>query len=361
VTATTSDRLVAVLANVRNDAIAERGEEILRLFRADAQRLLAEQNPDGAWAHVTRYPDPPAAGDQEILRAKLYDAEAWDGAMGALGKMRERAERAEAELAGWKKGVEDANRISQRTGEERDALRCEIEIARLKLKDAEAELAAARPRTDALYDVLGAARGFLASFLREEHAERAWLRGVPSSVLEVAEALQRLRDTLHETRRTVLAAASPAPARAACNVESGAGHRCCCDPGHPPPHEDAHGNRWVAADLDEKIRAAAYEIVNAGWCTPFMRDVPRVREAAERIIRALLADIAAPAQRDATRPDVESAVRALVAMVRRGNVQVHGDDAGLAAWEHLDALLDGRAAPSPSPSGNPGKETPHDR
>lgn len=55
----------------------------------------------------------------------------------------------------------------------------------------------------------------------------------------------------------------------------------------PSPARDPGG------DLDEKIRAAAYEIMNEGWSTPFMRDVPTVRAAAERVIRALVADLAA--------------------------------------------------------------------
>jgi hypothetical protein len=57
-----------------------------------------------------------------------------------------------------------------------------------------------------------------------------------------------------------------------------------------PPSGTARGE-------DEQIRAAAYAITNEGWCTPFMRDVPRVREAAERIIRALLDSLRAPAPR----------------------------------------------------------------
>jgi hypothetical protein len=95
-----------------------------------------------------------------------------------------------AELAGWKKGVEAANRIAQEHAARADR--------------AEAALEATRPRTDALYDALGAARAFLAVFLREERGERAFVRGTPDSVLEVSDAMQRLRDTLFETRGALL-------------------------------------------------------------------------------------------------------------------------------------------------------------
>lgn len=48
-------------------------------------------------ARVVALPVPPATtAVPQPERARLYDAEAWDGAMDALGKMRERAERAEA-------------------------------------------------------------------------------------------------------------------------------------------------------------------------------------------------------------------------------------------------------------------------
>jgi hypothetical protein len=57
-----------------------------------------------------------------------------------------------------------------------------------------------------------------------------------------------------------------------------------------PPSGTARGE-------DEQIRAAAYAIINVCWCTPFMRDVWREREAAERTIRALLDSLRAPAPR----------------------------------------------------------------
>lgn len=74
----------------------------------------------------------------------------------------------------------------------------EREVASLR-----AQLEATRPRTDALYDVLGVARRFLARELLVERARGA--NAYPEGLeFDRNDALQRLRDTLFETRGALL-------------------------------------------------------------------------------------------------------------------------------------------------------------
>jgi hypothetical protein len=96
----------------------------------------------------------------------------------------------EREVAGWKKGVADANRIAQEHAARADRL--------------EGELAGTRGRTDALYDVLGAARALIAAQLWMERVKRKGSVEREARLHDRNEALQRLRDTLAETRPALM-------------------------------------------------------------------------------------------------------------------------------------------------------------
>jgi hypothetical protein len=91
-------------------------------------------------------------------------------------------------------------------------------------------------QTDALYDVLGVARRFLAAELRLERA--AHLRGLAAVEplrFDRNDALQRLRDTLFESRGVLLREPRPVPAAPPCGDVDPLGEARC---ELPAAHED---------------------------------------------------------------------------------------------------------------------------
>jgi hypothetical protein len=110
-------------------------------------------------------------------------------------------------------------------------------------------------RTDALYDVLGVARRFLAAELRLERA----VEGREALRLDRNEALQRLRDTLTETRPALLGA--PRAARPRCGAADGfepdGGATCELDAGHEDRWHRAGHKTWIDFERRELVERAA--------------------------------------------------------------------------------------------------------
>jgi hypothetical protein len=114
-------------------------------------------------------------------------------------------------------------------------------------------------QTDALYDVLGVARRFLAAELRLEHAgpDREALR------LDRNEALQRLRDTLAETRPLLLGASLEISklegprCGAVDSFEPDGGATCELDAGHEDRWHKAGHKIWTDFERRELVEEAA--------------------------------------------------------------------------------------------------------
>jgi hypothetical protein len=131
-------------------------------------------------------------------------------------------------------------------------------------------------QTDALYDVLGAARALMAAQLRMERAhisalatiavepDEASAKATDSAAalaLEFEDALQRLRDTLFETRALLLGSTRDAAPRPRCGAvdsfEPDGGATCELDAGHEDRWHKAGHKTWTDFERREFVERAA--------------------------------------------------------------------------------------------------------